>query len=316
LATLEHPGIPRLIDSGIAPSGEAFLAMEFVEGEPITSYVKRKASGLRERLKLFLQACEAVRYAHAHLVVHRDIKPQNVLVGDGDRVPVVKVVDFGIAKPLAPSEDRITRTGPSAPMTLAYAAPEQLRGESADPATDVFALGLLLYTLLADRLPYDLAGKSRRDAEALVLDSDIPRPSTMVTAPWARRVRGDLDHVVLKALAKEPARRYPTADALYADVERFLEGVPVAARRPSRLYAAWRLAWRRRAVVVGTAVAIAAAGATYAVGLSRQRAAALRAAEEDGLADVGHGPSSTCWAPGSTSAPRRAAVDPGCRDGG
>jgi hypothetical protein len=176
-------------------------------------------------------------------------------------------------------------------MTLAYAAPEQLRGESADPATDVFALGLLLYTLLADRLPYDLAGKSRRDAEALVLDSDIPRPSTMVTAPWARRVRGDLDHVVLKALAKEPARRYPTADALYADVERFLEGVPVAARRPSRLYAAWRLAWRRRAVVVGTAVAIAAAGATYAVGLSRQRAAALRAAEEravvaEVLADV------------------------------
>ncbi len=291
LASLEHPCIPRLIDSGVASTGESYLAMEFVEGEPITTYVTRNKTGLRDRLRLFVQACEAVRHAHAHLVVHRDIKPQNVLVGQGDRFPIVKVVDFGIAKPLSSSDERITRTGPAAPMTLAYAAPEQLRGEPADPATDVHALGLLLYTLLADRLPYDLAGKSRRDAEAMVLDAHIARPSSLATGPWARRVRGDLDHVVLKALAKDRARRYPTADALCADVERFLEGLPVAARRPSRLYAAWRIAWRRRALLVGAAVAVAAAGTTYAAGLARERAAALRAAEEravvaEVLADV------------------------------
>jgi len=279
LASLEHPAIPLLIEGGISDDGHPYFAMEFVDGEPITEYVSRTRAGLRQRLELFLQACEAMRYAHSRLVVHRDIKPQNVLVAGGGRKPLVKVVDFGIAAPVEAGDDRITQSGPPAPMTVAYAAPEQLRGERAEPRTDVWGLGVLLFVLLTGRMPYRPARRTRAAIEHAVLHTAFPRPSTVSSAPWARKLRGDLDHVTLKALAKEPEERYRSAEALHDDVERYLQGLPVEAR-PSLIYVFWRTLWQHRAGAGAMLAVLLAIVGTYSVGASRQRAALDRAAED------------------------------------
>ena len=295
LALLDHPRIARLVDGGVTDGGLPYFAMEFVEGEPIHNYCDSHALSIERRLDLFVAVCEAVQYAHQQLVVHRDLKPSNILVGvDGQP----KLLDFGIAKPLDPgAEDEhgpLTRPGAYL-MTPEYAAPEQLQGRHVSPATDVYALGVLLYTLLAGRRPYDVRGRPPAEVERIVCEIDPDAPSAtfeetrggsdqaerarargMRADRLRRRLTGDLDTIVLKALRKEPRERYASAEALAADVTRHLSGHPVLARRQTTGYRLRRFVRRNRWQVVA-AGAFALLLTTYAVTITIKQAQVRRA---------------------------------------
>ncbi len=261
LARLEHDGIARLYDGGVDADGAPFLVMECIDGEPITAYADHAGLGVPARVALFVRVCEAVAYAHRHLVVHRDLKPSNVFVTP-EGAP--KLLDFGVAKLLDEVEDGAeTRFTLPGAMTPAYAAPEQVRGETVTTATDVYALGVLLYELLAGTRPYDLSGQTASDIERTVCETTPPLPSSAPragsqTSAQARELRGDLDTVVMKAMEKEPARRYATAEALADDLRRHLTGQPVAARPASRAYRARLFVRRHRAGVAGASAVILA----------------------------------------------------------
>jgi non-specific serine/threonine protein kinase/serine/threonine-protein kinase len=246
LARLEHTGIARLYDGGIAPDGRPYMVMELIEGEPITEYCARTRASLQERMRLFIQVCEAVAYAHRNLVVHRDLKPANILVtAEGQ----VKLLDFGVAKLIAPDDHGLTRT--AAPLTPSSAAPEQLLGGPVTTATDVYTLGLLLFELLTGNRPWSPAGAPIAHAMRVVLERPAPPPSaTAASLPDpplpARMLRGDWDAIVAKALRKEPAHRYRTVDALKLDVERALRGDAIGARSGARMYYLGRFLRRYR----------------------------------------------------------------------
>ncbi|MEO0560361.1 MAG: serine/threonine-protein kinase, partial [Bacteroidota bacterium] len=225
LAGLEHPNIARLYDGGLTPDGLPYLALEYVDGLPLTTYATTHQLDVRARIELTLQVCDAVSHAHRHLVVHRDLKPSNVLVTPEGSA---RLLDFGIAT-LLDTDDLKTRTGVRA-LTPAYAAPEQVLGASVTTATDVYALGVLLYELLAGKRPYDLSEATASEVERMVCEQIPPRPSAVAAPDRARTLTGDLDTIVLKALAKEPERRYDGAAELATDLRRHLEGLPVAAR--------------------------------------------------------------------------------------
>ncbi|MEO0557098.1 MAG: protein kinase [Bacteroidota bacterium] len=284
LATLQHEGIARLLDGGVtnplpgAPDGLPYLVMEYVEGEPITTYCDRHDLGIRERLELFREVCAAVRYAHQNLVVHRDLKPSNILVEDQGggathhparrnreaqdrpeasptRRPRVKLLDFGIAKLLdAPDADPVltARTGLRA-LTPTYAAPEQIRHQPVTPAADVYALGVLLFELLASTRPYDVTDLSPSEVERVVCETEPPRVSDSAPPKRQRTLRGDLDTIVAKALRKEPERRYALAADLDEDIRRYLAQLPIRARPDTATYRASRFV-RRHAVGVGATV--------------------------------------------------------------
>ena len=268
LALLEHPGIARLLDGGVTTDGQPYFAMEMIDGEPIDRYCDARQLSVRRRLALFGAVCEAVQYAHQRLVVHRDLKPSNILVTADGRV---KLLDFGIAKLLDPAGiDSATTAGGTAPMTPEYAAPEQVRGEHVSAATDVYALGVLLYTLLTGRPPYDVHGKSAAEVERIICGTEPERPSSTFDAAsddtantrartrgstpdrLRKLLRGDLDAIVLLALRKEDDRRYGSVELLARDVQRYIEGKPVLAHRGSRRYRLGKLLRRRR--VEATAV--------------------------------------------------------------
>ena len=257
LAGLHHPNVARLLDGGVSSDGHPYFAMEHVDGLPIDAYVASRNSTTTERLRLFIDVCLAVQYAHRRLVVHRDIKPSNVLVTPDGR-PML--LDFGIARVLdnsnetnAPSD--LTRTG-QAVMTPAYAAPEQVRHETVTTATDVYALGVLLYELLAERRPYDLDGCTPAEVERIVCKQVPPRPSS--TAPPARSydLTGDLDTIVMKALRKEPERRYASPEHLAGDLQRWTDGRPVHARPDTFRYRAGKFVQRHRAAVASVAAGL------------------------------------------------------------
>jgi serine/threonine protein kinase len=281
LATLNHPHIARLYDAGVAEDGQPYLALEFVEGQRIDVHCRERDLGLQDRLRLFLQVTRAVAHAHSRLVVHRDLKPNNILVdGDGQ----ARLLDFGIAKLLeqgVAEETELTREMGRA-LTPDYAAPEQIRGEPIGTAADVYSLGVVLFELLAGERPYRLRRDSRAALEDAILHVDAPRPSVSVADPrLSRQLRGDLDTIVLKALKKEPSERYATVDALTADIERCLNGWPVLARPDSRWYRARKFVARNR-LPVGAAGAVllallsGGAVATWQlVEASRQRDAAV-----------------------------------------
>ncbi|NNF57960.1 MAG: tetratricopeptide repeat protein [Rhodothermaceae bacterium] len=269
LARLEHPNIARLYDGGVTEDGLPYLALEYVEGEPITAYTDREGLPIEARLALFLQVCEAVAYAHRSLIIHRDLKPSNILVTDTDGAASVRLLDFGIAKLLDDADDEsvATRTGLFA-LTPAYAAPEQLRGQPITTATDVYGLGVVLYELLAEQRPYDLTDKTATEVEQIVCEADPPRPSAVTGQP---RLRGDLDTIVLKALAKEPERRYASAEALAEDLRRHLDGLPVHARPATTGYRIRKFVERHRVGVMAAALVVLALVGALAVSLRQTR---------------------------------------------
>ncbi len=260
LARLEHDGIARLYDGGVTADGLPYLALELVDGEPITDYAEARGLSTAERVALFARVCDAVAYAHRALVVHRDLKPAHILVAGAEagREPAVKLLDFGVSALLsdAAGDDGLTKMTVPRALTPAYAAPEQVRGEAVTTAADVYALGVVLYELLAGQRPYDLAGKTAREAERLVVEVPPPSPSAVAPAERRRALRGDLDTIVMKALAKEPDRRYASVGDLAADLRRHLNGVPVEAR-PATVGYRMRRFVRRHRLGVAAAAAIA-----------------------------------------------------------
>jgi non-specific serine/threonine protein kinase/serine/threonine-protein kinase len=261
LASLNHPDIVTLLDGGTTTDGQAYLVMEWVDGVPIGQYCRERKLTLNARLTLFCRVCRAVEHAHRHGIVHRDLKPANILVTP-EGAP--KVLDFGVAKLLEPTDPgESTRTGLfPGPLTPNYASPEQLRGLPVTTACDVYALGVLLYELATGVRPYETSGKTLDQLIEIVVNTDPVRPSDAGHgsdgSPVARersRLRGDLDAIVLKAMSKEPERRYGSAGEVADDLERFLGGQPVIAREPSVAYVLRKLAARNK---TATSIAVAA----------------------------------------------------------
>ena len=284
LAQLDHPNIAHVLDAGVAADGRPFLAMEFVEGRSITEYCRAQELKIAAILRLMITVCEAVQAAHAKRIVHRDLKPSNVLVTLQGQV---KLLDFGIAKALAEEDAEATRlAGEMMALTPAYAAPEQLRGHAASPASDVYALGVILYQLLAERLPHQRSGRSTTDI-ALGLDKEtIERPSTVLRKERGRlpepqriermhAVSKDLDLIVLRALHAEAGRRYANAQAFADDLQRLLDHRPILARPDSLAYRASRFIRRNRLPVAATAAVLLALAAGLAAALWQAHVAVL-----------------------------------------
>jgi eukaryotic-like serine/threonine-protein kinase len=249
LAQLEHPGIARLLDGGATATGQPYLVMEYVEGPPLLAWCDERQLAIAQRLTLFLSVCDAVAYAHQKLIVHRDLKPGNILVTPaGDP----KLLDFGLARVLDTDADtEITQAGPT-PMTIAYASPEQIRGERQTVASDVYSLGVILYELLTSHRPYQLANTSFAEAIRVVCEVEPVPPSQ-----WNRRLSGDLETILLKALAKDQRLRYATVDEFAADIRRYTEGQPIHARAATFSYRAGKFLRRHRIAVPAAALAAA-----------------------------------------------------------
>jgi non-specific serine/threonine protein kinase/serine/threonine-protein kinase len=290
LAMLDHPHIARLIDGGAAPDGSPYLVMDYVSGRPILRYCDEEQLNVGQRLELFLLVCDAVQFAHQRLVVHRDLKSDNILV-TGEGTP--RLLDFGIAKLLSPKtgEPAATVTAPMHRMlTPDYASPEHIRGEPATVAGDVYSLGVVLYELLSGSRPFRFATRSPEEVLRVITEVEPASPSAAAarspageaarrrgdtTSRLRRRLAGDLDHVVLKALEKDPARRYGSVDQFAQDIRRHLAGRPVLARGRSTSYRMSRFIRRHRAALVGTtlvALALVAglAGTTWQAGVARR----------------------------------------------
>lgn len=242
LARLNHPNIAHLIDGGLTAEGRPFLATEFVDGERIDHWCQQQSLSLKERLGLFLKVCEAVDYAHRHMVIHRDLKPSNILVSSEGEP---KLLDFGIAR-LLESDDELERTveQPSQALTLAYASPEQIKGEALGAATDVYSLGVLLYELLIGQRPFDHI-ESKHLLPDAILNGDLQPPA---------RIPQDLSCIILKAMRREAQDRYESVRDLADDIRRYLAYRPVMARRGQLLYRARRFAWRQRWAVTASLV--------------------------------------------------------------
>jgi non-specific serine/threonine protein kinase/serine/threonine-protein kinase len=272
LANLDHANIARLLDGGATEDGQPYVVMEYIEGQPIDEYCDQRTLAVSERLKLFRTVCSAVAYAHQRLVIHRDIKPANILVTkDGEP----KLLDFGIAKILDPEQTGGEQTVTVMRlMTPEYASPEQVRGEPITTASDVYSLGVVLYGLLTGRRPYGRASGVPRDIVQAVIETEPERPSASITRAdtataqsvsetrdeipekLQRRLRGDLDNIVLKALRKEPERRYASVEQFSEDIRRHLEGLPVTARPDTFWYRSSKFVRRHKAGVAAAIIVL------------------------------------------------------------
>lgn len=287
LVHLEHPSIVRLYDAAVLPDGTPYFVMEYVEGLPLEEYCEVHGLPVAGRLALFRAVCEAVRHAHALAIIHRDLKPSNVLVTADRRI---KLLDFGIAKRLADAEGSAQTETALRMMTPAYAAPEQLRGETVGVYTDVYALGVILYELLAGRRPYELTGLSPLEAER-VLAREPDKPSVVArgaadpgSSPLASLGKGaaaDLDVLCLTAMHRDPERRYPTVDALIRDLDRYERGEPLDARPDAFSYRLGKFARRNRGRLVA-----AGAIASFAAGLVLFNAGRISRARDATLAEA------------------------------
>ncbi|MEM9383875.1 MAG: serine/threonine-protein kinase [Pseudomonadota bacterium] len=291
LAMMDHPAIAKIYDAGVTPEGRPYFAMEFVPGVPITDHCDEHELSVRARLDLFLQVCKGVQHAHQKAVIHRDIKPSNVLVSMQDGAPVPKLIDFGLAKAIGHRlTDKTVHTEYGAFVgTLEYMSPEQaaMDGQDVDTVTDVYALGVLLYQLLVGALPFEAQALRKSGIEAAlrtIRDEEPLRPSLRLSslpdqelvvaarqsspASLRRALTGDLDWIVLKALEKDPTRRYGSVQEFAADIQRHLGDQAVVARPPSALYRAGKFARRHRGPVIGSCLAallaaVAISGLTY-----------------------------------------------------
>jgi len=298
LAALDHPNIVKLIDGGSTEEGLPYLVMEHVDGVPIDQYCNSHALPIDERLRLFRTICSAVEYAHQKLVIHRDLKPPNILITE-EGIP--HLLDFGIAKLLDPAlfhTKLVTQTA-WRPMTPEYASPEQVRGQAVTKSTDIYSLGVLLYELLTDHRPYRLASQSLLDIEKSICEEETEKPSTVVGRTEDRelssprkttaitpelvarnrgmqpielrhRLQGDLDTILMKALRKKPEDRYSSAQEFSKDIEHHLAGRPVVARRPTLSYRGGRFLKRHRESV-GTAVILLAFASAIGIWGARSR---------------------------------------------
>jgi serine/threonine protein kinase/tetratricopeptide (TPR) repeat protein len=301
LAGLDHPNIARLLDGGTTDDGLPYFVMEYIDGEPLLGYCDSRSLSVVERLRLFQSVCSAVQYAHRNLIVHRDIKPGNILVAlDG----APRLLDFGIAKLINPELAGEAPTATAMVMTPAYASPEQARGERITTATDVYSLGVVLYELLTGHHPYRLKSRQALDVLMAIAAQEPEKASTAVArvvemteplrdsfAPITpevvartregtperlmRRLRGDLDNILLMALRKEPQRRYASVEAFSDDIRRYLEGMPVKARKPTVGYRAGKFV-KRHVVGLGAALAVLVLLVGFAVAMGVQSARVAR----------------------------------------
>ncbi len=287
LASLEHPNIARLLDGGTTESGTPYLVMELIEGRPLAEYCDAQKLSISDRLKLFAQVCGAVQFAHQRLIIHRDIKPTNILV-TSDETP--KLLDFGIAKVFGSdfqSQRNETLTA-FCILTPEYASPEQLNGESVTTASDVYSLGVVLYDLLTGRSPYPATARTSQELAAAISYREPEKPSTLVVRGAAtntesaeqiasarrctvqklqKQLSGDLDNIALLALRKEAGRRYASAEQFAADIRRHLEGVPVLARKDTASYRMSKFVGRHKVGVAASAVVLLAIVGALAVSL-------------------------------------------------
>lgn len=296
LARLQHPNIARLLDGGVTHDGQPYFALEYVDGEPIDRYCDEHGLGVEARLRLFQDVCRALVYAHGNLVVHRDLKPDNILVTPEGRA---KLLDFGIAKVLEEDDGGplLTRTAMWA-LTPAYASPEQVRGEPAGTSTDVYSLGVVLYELLTGVRPYEIDARSPTAVERVICATEPDRPSTRVAKDTSatpdtaraigrqrstdperlrRRLAGDLDVICMKALRKEPGERYGSVDALLDDIARHLDGRTVRARPATLGYRVSKAVRRNRwafGTAAGVIVTMSSLVGFYTVRLAEERDAA------------------------------------------
>lgn len=295
LAGLDHPNLARLLDGGTSEEGMPYFVMELIDGQPITEYCNQHQLAIRERLKLFLQVCAGVHYAHQHLIIHRDIKPGNILV-TADGIP--KLLDFGIAKIV---ESGQSADAPDATLTSfriltpRYASPEQIKGEAMTIATDVYSLGVVMFELLTGRSPYELVTGNTQEFAQEVCEREPQKPSLAVLrSPAAedgspenrsgafreishekvsKQLRGDIDNIVLMALRKEPSRRYASANDLHEDIQRHLENIPVHARNDSVWYRTTKFVARHKAAVAASALVLVALLAGLIITLHEARVA-------------------------------------------
>ena len=296
LAVMDHPNIARVFDAGATETGRPFFVMELVRGMPITEYCTRKSLTVRERLELFIQVCNGIQHAHQKGIIHRDVKPSNILVTEHDGVPVPKVIDFGIAKATDPATEANLTRAHDFVGTPAYMSPEQIQPgrRDIDTRTDIYSLGVVLYELMTGNPPFhskDLADAGLDELRRLIIESDPPRPSTRLGAqasPAASSralgppselaaLRGDVDWIVMKCLEKDRARRYETVNALATDIRRHLENETIAARPPTALYRFQKIVRRNR--IAFTAIATIALVLIIAVIVSSQLALRATRAE-------------------------------------
>jgi serine/threonine protein kinase/tetratricopeptide (TPR) repeat protein len=304
LASLDHPNIARLVDGGTSEEGIPFLVMELIDGEPIDAYCNRRKLTVTERLRLFQQACSAVQYAHQRLVIHRDIKPGNILVTNEGSL---KLLDFGIAKILAPIEDAQATLTLTQAMTPEYASPEQIKGETITTATDVYSLGVVLYRLLTGHSPYSADTRSPHKLAVAVCETEPDRPSASIfpqaeqsddaersarldfvkrageSTPGGlqRRLAGDLDNIVLMALRKEPERRYASAERLADDLRRHMDGLPVSATKGSWNYRTGKFVRRHKVAMAASLAVLLALGVGIILTVREARIARQQAAIAD-----------------------------------
>jgi eukaryotic-like serine/threonine-protein kinase len=279
LATLDHPNIARLLDGGTTKAGLPYFVMDYVDGVPIDAYCESRKLGLHERLVLFRTVCSAVHYAHQNLVIHRDIKPGNILV-TSDGIP--KLLDFGIAKLLDPDRSlALTLTAPEMKvLTPEYASPEQIKGEKITTATDIYSLGVLLYGLLTGERPYRLKTTRLDEMARVICEEEPTKPSSALETsrrghPMQKALRGDLDNIVLMAMRKDPARRYASVAQFSEDIRRHLAGLPVIARKDTWNYRSGKFVQRHKVGVLAAAM-IALAIVAGVIGTLREKNRAQR----------------------------------------
>jgi non-specific serine/threonine protein kinase/serine/threonine-protein kinase len=281
LAELNHPNIARLFDAGQTEDDLPYLVMEYVEGQPIDVYCEERQLSIEQRLQLFCTVCSVVQYAHQHLIIHRDIKPGNILV-TSDGVP--KLVDFGVAKLLDTSRTSDVTATALQFMTPQYASPEQVLGGAVTTATDVYSLGVVLYSLLSGRLPYRLKTRLPHEITKAICEQEPQRPSAVEPR---KRLHSDLDNIVLMAMRKEPARRYATAEQLADDIRRHLDRLPVRARKDTFTYRAGKFVRRQKvAVTAALLIALTLIGGIIATAWKNSVARAERARAERRFGEV------------------------------